>query len=337
MTRRCFSRIVFSWLLLTVCLVVFMRVAGDHWWPATLLLFGPRWMLLLPLFILLPLILRYNRQQISPLIIIFLITIFSFMGFNLPFRKIISMSVLPEKPAIRVLTCNIQSGQFNRSRLNALINEVSADIVALQECPRDIKLLLPKGWQIFQDGGLAIMSRYPLHSGSPLLTLHPPHVWPRTSLLQCKVSVPGGDVTFCNVHLPSPRYGMQNVLDRKTIVSFTRSDLLKRETEHRLKTASEVQRSIKLLNMSVVIAGDFNMPVESAIYRKIWSGYNNAFSSVGLGFGWTEHASFRGVPLAVRIDHILTDEGLIPKMCQVGPDVGSDHLPVIADVIRTVL
>jgi len=104
-----------------------------------------------------------------------------------------------------------------------------------------------------------------------------------------------------------------------------------------MKTALEVQHAIKAFGVPVIIAGDFNMTVESAIYRECWSSYRNAFTMTGFGYGWTERAEISGVPLAVRIDHILTDTGLIPKMCQVGPDIGSDHLPVIADVVRTVL
>lgn len=314
-----------------------MRVAGDHLWPATLLLFSPRWLLLLPVSLMLPFAAYYNYRLLLPMITTLLIVVYFFMGLNLPFHRIISLPVFPEKPAIRVLTCNIQSGQFNRSRLSALINEVSADIVALQECPRELNLSVPHGWQIYQDGALAVMSRYPLRPGLPLRTLHPPHVWPRTSMLSCNVSVPGGDVTFCAVHLPSPRYGLQNILDRNTLFNFSRAGLLVHETEHRMKTALEVQQAIKAFGEPVIIAGDFNMPVESAIYRECWSDYRNAFTMAGFGYGWTERAEIRGVPLAVRIDHILTDAGFIPKMCQVGPDIGSDHLPVIADVVRSVL
>ena len=39
-----------------------------------------------------------------------------------------------------------------------------------------------------------------------------------------------------------------------------------------------------------------------------------------------------GISVRVRIDHVLTGAGLVPRVCEVGPDVGSDHLPVIADV-----
>jgi exonuclease III len=74
------------------------------------------------------------------------------------------------------------------------------------------------------------------------------------------------------------------------------------------------------------------MPVESTIYRKFWGKYQNSFSKRGFGYGWTERASVRSIPVGLRIDHVLTDKGLTPLVCEIGPDVGSDHLPVITDI-----
>jgi len=328
-----FSKVVLGYLLLTAFLTILLRVAGDHWWPATLLLFGPRWVFLLPLILLFPLAVWFHGRLLIPLIIASLLILPFLVGFNLPFNKVLR-SKAPASPAVRVITCNIQSGNFDLSRLATLIKDSGADVVALQECSRESKLPLPEGWQMVREGELAVMCRYPLRSGAALQTLHPPHIWPRTSLLPCVISFPGGDVAFCAVHLPSPRYGLMNILDRKFLVNFSRTGLLVRETDQRLKAARDVQRAIKALGLPVIVAGDFNMPVESSIYRECWSGYSNAFSLQGLGFGWTERASISGLPLAARIDHILTGAGLVPRACDVGPDIGSDHLPVIADVAR---
>ena len=63
-----------------------------------------------------------------------------------------------------------------------------------------------------------------------------------------------------------------------------------------------------------------------------WDDYTNAFSKAGFGFGETRWTTMRGITFGVRIDHILTNEHWRPQRCWVGPDVGSDHLPVIADL-----
>jgi vancomycin resistance protein VanJ len=43
-----------AWLYLALVLGLWLvlRTASDRWWPATLLLFGPRWVWLLPLAVL---------------------------------------------------------------------------------------------------------------------------------------------------------------------------------------------------------------------------------------------------------------------------------------------
>jgi vancomycin resistance protein VanJ len=36
--------------------------------------------------------------------------------------------------------------------------------------------------------------------------------------------------------------------------------------------------------------------------------------------------------IGLRIDHVLCGPGWWPEVCWVGPDVGSAHLPVLADL-----
>jgi len=58
---------------------------------------------------------------------------------------------------------------------------------------------------------------------------------------------------------------------------------------------------------TTIVTGDFNMPVESAIYRNTWSVFSNAFNTAGLGFGYTKITPKRGSTYGTRIDHILFD------------------------------
>jgi len=311
-----------------LCLILF--VGGDRWWPATVLLFSPRWLALLPLLLLTPIAIWQNRGSLIPLLCTAVVVAGPFMGL----RTGIAPQSGSATPVVRVVTCNIEAGSFDAEALARLMQETRADIVALQECPRDIrqKLRLAKAWYGVEDGGLAIFSRYPLKQGITLKSMHPPHKWPRTSLLGCTVMAPGGELAFHTLHLPSPRYGLQNILDRTTVLSLSRTGMLQRETAERRRTAGQVRRVIAAQSLPVIIAGDFNMPVESSIYRETWNEYANAFSSVGRGYGLTEFASIRGIGIGVRIDHVLSSNGLKALLCETGPDVGSDHLPVIADI-----
>jgi endonuclease/exonuclease/phosphatase (EEP) superfamily protein YafD len=77
---------------------------------------------------------------------------------------------------------------------------------------------------------------------------------------------------------------------------------------------------------ALLIAGDFNLPPESAIFRASWGGYTDAFPAAGCGYGYTKFTRWWGA----RIDHVLAGAGWQVRDCTVGPDVGSDHRPVLA-------
>jgi endonuclease/exonuclease/phosphatase (EEP) superfamily protein YafD len=81
--------------------------------------------------------------------------------------------------------------------------------------------------------------------------------------------------------------------------------------------------------LPTIVAGDFNLPVESAIYRTHWGDLRNAFSRAGIGTGYTKHTRYWGV----RIDHVLASGDIGTHRSFVGRDVGSDHLPLIADLV----
>jgi endonuclease/exonuclease/phosphatase (EEP) superfamily protein YafD len=80
----------------------------------------------------------------------------------------------------------------------------------------------------------------------------------------------------------------------------------------------------------VLVMGDFNTPPESAIFRRVWGRYTDAFASAGWGWGYT---FFTMRKIAVRIDHILAGPGWYCERCWVGPDVGSPHRPLLAELI----
>ena len=85
-----------------------------------------------------------------------------------------------------------------------------------------------------------------------------------------------------------------------------------RAMESRL--ASEWARRSKLPSF---VVGDFNMPVESAIYRKYWSTFGNALSQLGRGRPVTKATRWHGI----RIDHILFDEGWTCQKAWVAADL----------------
>jgi len=59
--------------------------------------------------------------------------------------------------------------------------------------------------------------------------------------------------------------------------------------------------------------------------------YAFAFERAGWGYGYTRPTALPWT----RIDHLFAGPGWQWSRCRVGPDLGSDHLPLIAEVVRT--
>jgi vancomycin resistance protein VanJ len=252
------------------------------------------------------------------------------MGFCLPWGWIsFSHTCSPE---IRVLTCNVSGEEFNETSLIELIRQVRPDFIALQECQNPQTLSALENYYVIHHGELIVASRFPLQLGTELSGLHPPHTYPRLLILSCVADTPQGKITFCSLHLPSAHYGLSRVIDRNTILRPSKSGLLTEQISLRTEQSQTVASFVKKAPYPVILAGDFNMPEESAIYRKNWSEYQNAFSQSGFGFGRTFTGAVRGIPFGIRIDHILCGTAWIPARCWVGPNVGSDHMPLIANL-----
>ncbi|MDI9612861.1 MAG: endonuclease/exonuclease/phosphatase family protein [Acidobacteriota bacterium] len=327
---RWFRRSTKLYLLLVLALWLLLHLGADRWWPATLILFGPRWVFALPLLLLAPLAFRLDRSQLLWLAAAAAVIFIPFMGLRVPLSR-----KGADGATIRVLTCNVGGPDMDRESLARLIRESDADIVALQECARETALKALPGWTLVTEERLVVAARVPVTRAQGRRIMHPPRQWPRASALQCVVHLPEGDLTFSSIHLPSPRQGLSNMLDRKRLLNLANVPLLKKETELRRRTAEEIEALLRPGALPAVVAGDFNMPVESAWYRRFWPAYSNAFSKAGFGYGFTEKIVLRGFEYRVRIDHILTRGDLVAERCWIGMDVGSDHLPLLAEIRRS--
>lgn len=308
--------------------VLVVNLYSDRWWFATVLLFSPRWLLLLPVIVFVPLAAWSDRRLLIPLMAAFLVLVGPFMGLEWTF-------VRPpggQAAVVRAVTCNVHEGRFDATRFATLLTDTAADLVALQECPQELELPLPRGWHGCRQRGLAVFSRFPVRCVGTVQVRQPNEQWPGTHLLHAEVTTPWGPLAFCSLHLPSPRFGLQAVLDRHTLLRPSRKGLLEQQTRARWLAATEVKKYLDGLDIPLLVVGDFNTPQESRLYGAVWGGYANAFATTGRGYGWTQRVQVKGLPFGARIDHVLAGAGLTPLMCELGPDLGSDHLPLIADI-----
>lgn len=81
----------------------------------------------------------------------------------------------------------------------------------------------------------------------------------------------------------------------------------------------------------VVLAGDLNVTSWSPLFADLVA--KTGLSDTRRGFGVLASWPTEYCPLGITIDHCLVSPAIEVKRRQVGPDVGSDHLPVIVDLL----
>lgn len=307
-----------------------LRFAGDRWWFATLLLFGPRWIYAIPLMGLVPLSLLCGRRWLWPLGLSAVVAVGPIMGFSLPW----GVWGDPESADFRVMSYNIKRFSVSEEDFAGLIEEIGPDAIAVQECAGVGPWNVPPGWHVQRGGELLVASRHPIVRVEVSHCHWPPVKRPQINAVYCVLETPGGRVGFCNVHLDTPRRALSAVLDRETVLDLTQVEHAEDRIEFRRREAADLARWLSGFPEPKILAGDFNMPVDSTIYHRYLADYGNAYSQVGFGFGYTKQTVIRRHRYGSRIDHILSDPSWEPVRCWVGPDRGSDHLPLIAELLR---
>jgi vancomycin resistance protein VanJ len=322
--------VICTWLYFAATLAVWALLwwGADHWWFPTVMLFGPGWLYPLPFIALAPAAALTRHRLLWVLTATAIIVVGPLMGFCVPWAR----WVAPTRASLRVLTCNVKGKCTDNTALEELIDTTRPDIVALQGCWAEVRIHWPVGWQVRQKEGLLIASRYRLRDRGTGHYWSPPGQWRHLDLFHCTVEAPEGDIDFCSVHLISPHEGIEAVIDRQTLLRPSKGPVLAAGIDERRQESEDGQRWIRQWSQLPILAGDFNMPTASAIYRRYWAEYRNAFSNAGLGFGYTEWPRIRGISWGIRIDHVLTGSEWRCRSCWVGPDVGSDHLPLIVDL-----
>jgi vancomycin resistance protein VanJ len=320
------------WLYVAALLAVWLLLwfAGDRWWFATVILFGPRWVCALPLVVLAPAAGLVQRRLLWALAGAAIMVVGPIMGFCIPWARLKTA----DGPTLRVLTCNLKGRCTDNAALDKLIAEAKPDIIALQGCWMELRIRWPEGWHVCQVADYVLASHYPIvHPGTDH-SWQFPGGWSRMDIVRYVVQTSSRDIDVCSVHLLSPHLGLEAVLDRKTLLRPSDGPILDAEIDQRRDESEEIQGLIRNL-ASPILAGDFNLPVDSTIYRQYWAGFRNGYSDAGWGFGYTEWPQIRGRLFGIRIDHVLTGPGWRCHRCWVGPDVGSDHLPLLADLSFT--
>lgn len=311
-----------AWLYLAASVLfwLFLRVAGDRWWVATLIMFGPRWLWAMPLGLLLPLAIAFNRRGLWVLGCSIFVVVGPIMGLCIN---------VPQSPSrgpglhIRILTNNTQGNKFDLQAMADLIDKTDPDIVAFQEwVPGRPVTIFNDHWNVIADAEFVLASRFPIRMVPVSFDQHVAQR--RGATVAYDVQTPEKTIRFFSVHLTSPHAVFRNALQLKrngrAQVAYN--------SKVRGDEAADLRQQADAWDGPVVLAGDFNLPGDSTIFHKFFSSFTDSFSAAGFGFGWTYYERWT----VTRIDHILAGRGWTCQRCWVGPPDGSDHRPLIADL-----
>ena len=318
------TRLAWGYLALVAVYAAVLWLGGDRWWPATLLLFIPRWPIVLPVPLLAIAVLPIRPRLLLPVGLATLVALGPAMGYRLGLQGWLHR---PTTPNLRLVTFNVDAGENPRLLAISLgLEAYHPDVVVLQECSPELATpsSWPAGWTARYDQGICIAGRFPVIEARTVERIQTGDQGGTGSAMFYRLRADSGIIDLGVLHLETPRKGLEQLRYGGRISAMERNALVRDVGSRRLS------RWFREQSDALIIAGDFNMPVESTIYRANWSSCNNAFSRVGTGFGGT-----RVLPkYSIRIDHVLTCGGWQPLKAVVGPDLGSDHRPLIVELAR---
>ncbi len=219
---------------------------------------------------------------------------------------------------LTVLQSNVYYNNKNFDQVAAYIQQTNADVVALQEVVYKFSSLLDKHpalqaqypYQVIKPrAGMAVLSKYPLENIRTLSVI-PEEGW--DSVLTTQLNVNGQIATLIVMHPAHPTGEYDTWRQRKVV--------------------DRLVANAKELTKPMILVGDLNATPWSHEFYRIKSGLGLKDSRQGFGLQGTWPASLDVGLFRLPIDHGLLSPEIKVMSRTVGPDIGSDHLPVLLKV-----
>jgi endonuclease/exonuclease/phosphatase (EEP) superfamily protein YafD len=275
--------------------------------------------------VLVPLAVMRDRPLLVPLSLTALLMLGPVMGLRTGWR---ALFVLPDaEHDIRIATLNTEAlGSLDRTVTEMLLGW-DLDVLAVQECGRAVTgaFQFLTDWHTDRTGSLCLISRWPIVETRHMEGGALAEVGGGADVMTYRLEREPTPLYVTNLHLATPRAGLQSIRAGRLQEGIPRldEDMTLRSIEH-----PRASRWVDEQPQPHIVVGDFNAPPESTTYREAWSGWTNAFSRAGRGFGFTRMNGW----IQARIDHILVDDHWAVVRAWTGPDVGSDHKPLLAEL-----
>lgn len=212
----------------------------------------------------------------------------------------------------RLVSFNVWFRNPDMARTAEYIEKSQADAVVLLELtPEQAELLVPllpsyPNYHIEPSRmGAAVFTKWPMLSAESVALSHGGAVAARVAL-----DWRGTPVNVLGVHLNWP--------------------LGPRNSEFRNQELASLVRFSKAAQGPLLVAGDFNLTPWSEYFSDALE--ESGLHDAALGFGLARSWPSQFAPAGLRIDHCLLSSHWRSTSTTIGPSLGSDHLPVVADV-----
>lgn len=140
------------------------------------------------------------------------------------------------------------------------------------------------------------------------------------------------EVAFCETGYPSIMATVRRPAGRfRFIATHPYPPFDARCTQQLLTHLDGVADAVRTAPLPCIVAGDFNATPWSRPFRRLVAASGLVDSALGRGIHATWHAHLPAP--RIPIDHILVPAGTIVLARRVGPDIGSDHFPVEAELL----
>jgi vancomycin resistance protein VanJ len=292
------------------------------WWLA--LLNTLAFYFFLPLAVLLPLASWYRQWR---LLVGLMIPALLFLALVQPLFNPFTKAPQPSPPgfALKIMSFNLLWSNHDYPKIARMIQAVNPDVIGVQELqPRAMAALVT-----------ALAPTYPYYARHPVDRFHTVGVLSRLPITNVmalpnppmerglQVTVQDGlqAVNVMVVHL-APNNMPLWPLDQFGAATHDRYT-------RRAAEVSQLQAIVQARTLPTLVLCDCNMTDTSETYAQMRRVLGDSFIARGWGLGHT--LSVTGVPFPVqRVDYIWYTADLPVVDAWIGPDGGSDHLPIIA-------
>lgn len=308
--------------------LLLLRVLGDRWWPTLPLLYGPRFVLA-GLLVTPLLVLRHATwRSTAAALAVGTLLLLGVLDARVPWRRALppggSGAVVP----LQVVTWNAGGRRTSAAGDAERLVGSGATVAVLSECSAELAAALEaQGWHTRRTADVCLGSSHEVIEWRPR---DPRDFWEMGgsgSIGTLILRVEGIEVVVGGVHLETPREPLAALANaavrtfrRMAIANIAQRDLESSVARHWIAPATE--------HRPLIVGGDFNLVVESAIYRRWWGDLDNAFSLAGTGLGWSKETRLFGV----RIDHLLVGGGIAVRRARLLDAGGSDHRPLLVEL-----